>query len=134
MNSFNLTRSQTGKAGAMFDVGFYTSVFPDLVQKECRRQADKVPVVEFHLGDGTTLDICHILQLSDRWMTVAFFRDLNTCEDMDIGFLPFELVVRITVSFHNAKSRRLGFTLTEPSAPAAQEAKPPGPAGKPVTP
>ena len=118
----------------MFDVGFYTSVFPDLVEKECRRQADKVPVVEFQLGDGTTLDICHILQLSDRWMTVAFFRDLKTCEDMDIGFLPYELVVRITVSFHNAKSRRLGFTLTEAAAPAAPEAKPPIPAAEGGTP
>lgn len=99
----------------MFDAAFYTTVFPQLVQKECRRQADKVPVVEFRLGDGSGLDVCHILQLADRWLAVAFFRDPETCEDMDIAFLPYELVVRITVSLHNPQSRRLGFTIAEPA-------------------
>jgi len=116
--------SHASKRGAMFDVGFYARVFPDLVQQECRRQAGKVPVVQFHLLDGSTLDICHVVQLGENWMVVAFFRDPETCEDMDFEVLPYELVVRITVSFHHPKSRRLGFALAESPELPAEGAKP----------
>ena len=95
----------------MFDSAFYTTVFPQLVQQECRRQAEKVAVVELLLGDGGTLDICHVLQLADKWLAVAFFRDPKTCEDMDMAFLPYELVARVTVSFHSPQTRKLGFSV-----------------------
>ena len=110
----------------MFDAAFYTTAFPDLVQQECRRQSGQVPVVEFRLGDGTTLDVCHVMQLADRWMVLAFFRDPKTCEDMDIAFLPYELVVRINISLHNPRSRRIGFTDKAPAILAAPEAQSPG--------
>jgi len=103
----------------MFDAAFYAAVFPELVQQECRRQPGKVPVVQFRVGDGATLDVCHFLQLSEKWLAVAFFRDPETCEDMDIAFLPYELVVRIIVSLHSPESRRLGFRVGEPT-PAAR--------------
>ena len=103
----------------MFDAAFYQTVFPQLLQQECRRQSGKVPIVEFRLGDGTTLDICHVIQPTDRWMVVAFFRDPKTCEDMDLAFLPYEMVVRIGVSFHDPKLRRIGFTLPQPVSPTA---------------
>jgi hypothetical protein len=47
-------------------------------------------------------------------MTVAYFRDPKSCEDMDISFLPYELVLRICVSFHHAEMRKLGFGISEP--------------------
>ena len=120
-NSLISTSSPTARPAQVFDAAFYTTVFLDLVRKECRRQADKVPVVEFRLGDGGGLDVCHILQLSDRWLAVAFFRDPEACDDMDVAFLPYELVVRITVSLHNPQSRRLGFTVTEPAKVATTD-------------
>jgi hypothetical protein len=122
------TDSHADKRGAMFDAGFYASVLPDLLQRECRQQAGKVPVVEFHFADGTMLDICHIVQLGENWMVVAFFRDPETCEDMDFEFLPYELVLRITISFHNPKSRRLGFAPAESPSSPTEDAKPSLPA------
>ena len=98
----------------MFDSAFYTTVFADLVQRECRRQSGMVPVVEFRLAEGSTLDICHLIQLADKSLAVAYCRDPETCEDMDMSFLPYELVVRICVSFHHAEMRRLGFAVSEP--------------------
>ena len=98
----------------MFEPAFYSGVFPELVKTECRRQAGKVPVVEFKLGDGTKLDVCHLAQLADKWFAVAHFRDIETCDDMDMAFLPYELVVRVDLSFHPPEARRLGFRVSGP--------------------
>jgi hypothetical protein len=97
----------------MFDAKFYAQTLPDLVRSECRRQPDKTPVVELRLGDGSTLDVCHVAQLAERWLAVTFFRDVENCDDMDVSFLPYELVARITVSLHLKQSRKLGFSIED---------------------
>jgi hypothetical protein len=93
----------------VFDSTFYETVLPALVMKECSGRTDQVPVVEFRLGDGSVLDVCHVLSLADKWFTVTYFRDPSDCEDMDIALLPYELVTRISVSLHHALTRPLGF-------------------------
>jgi len=97
-------------SGPVFDATFYQAVLPDRAAKECAGRPDHVPVVELRLGDGTVLDLCHVLALSERWLSVAFFRDSETCEDMDVAFLPYELVVRVTVSLHHPSRRKFGFS------------------------
>jgi hypothetical protein len=54
----------------------YTSIFL-IIQHSCR-QAGKVPGVEFCPADGSTLDICHLAQLAEKWLAVAYFRDPKT--------------------------------------------------------
>ncbi|HEU0075264.1 MAG TPA: hypothetical protein VFS30_14765 [Dehalococcoidia bacterium] len=103
----------------MFDASFYAETLPNLVQTECRRQPDKTPVVELRLGDGTTLDVCHVTQLAERWLGVTFFRDAEKCDDMDVSLLPYELVTRITVSLHHQQTRKLGFSIEDTVKSAA---------------
>jgi hypothetical protein len=117
MNSLS-SSTHAGSSGVVFDADFYQAAFPQLLQQECQRQSGMVPVVELRLADGTTLDICHVLRFDERWIAVSFFRDLETCEDMDIAILPFELVVRVTISFHDPKSRRIGFTVPQTVQPS----------------
>lgn len=95
---------------AVFDAGFYQAALSDRVAKECEGHPGLVAVVKLHLGDGTVLDLCHVTALSERWMSVAFFRNTETCEDMDVTFIPYELVLRVTVSLHHPSNRAIGFS------------------------
>ena len=52
--------------------------------------------------------VCHVMQLAEKWLTVAHFRDPETCDDMDVCFLPYELVVRINVSLHHPAGPQAG--------------------------
>ncbi len=106
----------------MFDASFYQSVLPERVAQECKANPQLVPVVTLHLASGGRLDLCHILHLADTWFAVQYFRDTQTCQDMDVAFLPYELVNMVTVSLHHPSSRKLGFMLTGESdlvSPAA---------------
>ena len=93
----------------MFLIDFYKAVLPDRVERECKREPGRVPVVQFLLADGTTLDVCHIAHLADTWLGVAAYRDAAACEDMDFAFLPYEAVTRVTLSLHDSSARRIGF-------------------------
>lgn len=93
----------------MFRADFYRAVLPDRVERECAARTSHVPVVGFHLADGVTLDVCHIVHLADTWLAVATYRDSATCEEMDFAFMSYESVVRITLSLQDPKARRLGF-------------------------
>jgi len=95
----------------VFDAGFYRSVLPERVAQECKGHPDGVPVVMLHLTSGRMLDLCHILHLADTWFAVQYFRDAQTCQDMDTAFLPYELVGMVTVSMQHVASRRIGFDL-----------------------
>jgi hypothetical protein len=48
----------------MFDAEFYQAMLPDAVTQQCQMKPGHVPVVELHLADGTTLDLCHIVSLA----------------------------------------------------------------------
>lgn len=95
----------------MFESAFFESVLPDRIRQRCVEQSGHVPVVELHLADGDSLDLCHIVHLADRWLLVAFYRDPAKCSDMDLAFLGYDTIKRITVSMHDPHSRRLGFNL-----------------------
>jgi hypothetical protein len=110
----------------MFEPNFYQTVLPDRVRQECAQRPSHVPVVEFRLADGITLDVCHIVHLADKWLAVAYFRDSSACQDMDIAFLGYEMVLRVMLSLHDPRARRLGFTLGQPAgapAGAGEEAR-----------
>ena len=97
----------------MFDAGFYRDVLPDRVTRECQGNPLAVPVVNLYLANGTTLDLCHIVDLSEHWLAVQHFRDTQSCSEMDLAFLPYELVTMVAVSLHHQGTRRLGFSLGE---------------------
>ncbi len=105
--------------GPVFGPEFYASVLRDRVVSECHGEPGKVPVVNLHLANGRVLDLCHITYLSDRWLGLQYFRDSETCGDMDLAFLPYELVTMVTVSIHHPQERRLGFSIDGPAGSSA---------------
>ncbi len=110
---------------APFDAHFYTSVLPDRVVAQCRGNPGAVPVVNLHLANGRVLDLCHIMHLTERWFAVQYFRDTVTCADMDVAFLPYELVVLVSVALQHPHQRRIGFDIGGEAA--SMEAAPAAP-------
>jgi hypothetical protein len=113
----------------MFDAPFYLAVLPDAVRQQCQVNPEHVPVVELHLGDGTTLDLCHIVPLAPTWLAVAFFRSPGESDEVEQALLPYPLVQWITLSVRPLRVRHIGFDVDRSMAatqvaPVAQEAPP----------
>jgi hypothetical protein len=65
--------------------------------------------VLLHLADGTVLDLCHIEQLYPEWLAGMVYSDPKTCDRMELVFVPYALIMRVTVSLPSAHDRRIGF-------------------------
>ena len=97
----------------MFDASFYKQVLPERITEECQQRPGDIPVVNLHLASGRVMDLCHIVHLADLWFAVNYFRETESCKDMDLAFLPYELVTMVTVSLHHPQSRPIGFSVKE---------------------
>ncbi|HEX6817543.1 MAG TPA: hypothetical protein VF120_04150 [Ktedonobacterales bacterium] len=124
----------------MFDANFYRMVLPETVRQACQNQAEHVPVVELHLPDSLTLDLCHIETLANTWLTVVYYRNPNEDNEVDRAFLPYQLVQWVTVSMHPPHVRHIGFDVARSVAAAivvpafASPVVSPAPGTSPATP
>ena len=97
--------------GPPFGPSFFATVLGDRVRASCDQHPESVPVVELHLGDGVTLDLCHVPIVEAQWLAAEFYRDRETCKDMDVAFIPYGLITRVTVSMWHRSERPLGYAL-----------------------
>jgi hypothetical protein len=100
--------------GPPFGPSFFLTVLADRVREQCDLQPESIPVVELHLGDGVTLDLCHVAGLGPQWVGAQFYRDRETCTDMDVAFVPYGLITRVTLSMWHRSQRPIGFDLEHP--------------------
>ena len=105
--------------GPPFGPAFFATILADRVRAACEGQPEHVPVVELQLADGLTLDLCHVPGIEPQWLAVQAYRDRETCEEMDLVFVPYALITRVTLSMWHPDQRPIGFQLTGPSSPAA---------------
>ncbi len=96
----------------MFDQTFFGAILPRQAQQFAAEHPATVPVVAVLLNDGTQLDICRVLGFSDQWVALAQFRQPGACDDVDIVFLPYPAIVRVTIALPHVSERRLGFDTT----------------------
>ena len=109
--------------GPVFGLPFFCSVMKSRLMRHCSGVGPDVPQVLLHLAEGTALDLCHIVELSPKWIAAAVFRDDRSCDRMDVEFIPYELIVRVTLSSRPGEDHdRLGFDV-ERSAAALQAAE-----------
>lgn len=110
-----------GAVGPPFGPAFFASALHARVRAQCDEHPEGVPVVELHLADGTTLDVCHIPVLEAPWLAAQVYRDRETCEDMDLVFVPYGLIMRVTIAVWHRSQRPIGFNLDEhaPALPSA---------------
>lgn len=96
-------------AGPAFGLPFFGAMLSGRIEDGCSGVQPDVPQVLLHLASGAVLDICHIVEFAPRWIATEVFRDDRSCEQMDLEFLPYQLIVRVTVSSRASDERRLGF-------------------------
>ncbi len=97
--------------GPVFGLPFFMSVLKSRLMRHCNEVGPDVPQVLLHLAEGSVLDLCHIVELSPKWIAAAVFRDdADSCDKMDVEFVPYELIIRVTLTGRSAEGpRRLGF-------------------------
>ncbi len=105
--------------GPPFGPAFFATILADRVRAACEGQPEHIPVVELQLADGLTLDLCHVPGIEPQWLAVQAYRDRETCEEMDLVFVPYALITRVTVSMWHPNQRPIGFQLTAPAPPPA---------------
>lgn len=105
--------------GPVFGLPFFCTVLRSRLHQHCPGVTPDVPQVLLHLAGGVVLDLCHIVELSPRWIAAAVFRDARSCEEMDLEFVPYELIVRVTLSRRPADERRIGFDAERSTAAIA---------------
>jgi hypothetical protein len=99
-----------------FGPSFFLSVLPDRIAIACEAEPRQVPVVWIRLADGTLLDLCHVPALTPQYIIASAYRDAETCDDMDLMFVPYPLITWVKIALFEPTRRSLGFRLTlEPS-------------------
>jgi len=110
-------------SGPPFGPAFFLTVLADRVQQQCKQQPDAIPVVELHLADGTTLDLCHVAGVGPQWIAALYYRDRETCEEMDTAFVPYGLITRLTISMWHRSQRKIGFDVEHSPTPIESAAE-----------
>jgi len=96
-------------AAPAFGLPFFGTILSSRFESHCSGTGPEVPQVLLHLVGGAVLDVCHVVEFTPRWIATAVFRDDRSCEQMDLEFVPYELILRVTLSSRPAEERRLGF-------------------------
>lgn len=94
---------------ACFDGPFFANFLGNRARSLCEGKPDRTPVVLLHLADGAVLDLCHIEQLFPEWVAASVYFDPRSCERMDVVFVPYSLISRVTIALPPAAERRIGF-------------------------
>lgn len=102
----------TGPGASIFGAGFFATVLPERGLQACQGKPEAVPVVKLHLANGTILDLCHIPHMGPGWFAAHYYREIEKCDDMDLAFVPYQLVLLVTVSAQHRSARHLGFDAT----------------------
>jgi hypothetical protein len=97
---------------AMFDHAFFHHVLARQMEAIAATYPQQTPVLQLHLGDGALLDVCRIVGLSNTWLAVAHYREAATCDDVDLAFVPYPLIVRISIALPHVSTRPIGFSTT----------------------
>ena len=96
----------------MFDRVFFGTILPEHVRAETGANPGKVPIIELYLVSGAVLDLCHVVRLADAWVAVAHFCRDDVDDDVDIAFLPYGTIARVSLTMRDAKEREIGFSMT----------------------
>ena len=91
-----------------FDSLFFKSSFDPIVER-AGKGATKLTL---YLSDGTTFDVCELVDLADAYMVVrGYHGDSDAC-DLAITVLPYGLIYRLELGPKASNSTRVGFRWT----------------------
>lgn len=105
----------------IFGPSFFLARLPAFVRDSCPDPGEHLPLVHVHLGDGNTLDLCHIIGVSPHWVMFAVRDNESHGEGMVVEIVPYELIQRLSIRTRRGGSGAIGFT--QAHAPAVMTAE-----------
>ncbi len=93
-----------------FGPSFFLGHLGRFVRDRCPDPKENLPVVHAHLADGESLDVCHIIGVSPRWVMLAVRDAASHGDGMAIELVPYELIRRISIRTRRAESASIGFS------------------------
>jgi hypothetical protein len=105
-----------------FGPSFFLGQLGRFVRDRCPDPKENLPVVQLHLGDGETLDICHIIGVSPRWVMLAVRDAASHRDGMAIELVPYEIIRRVCIRTRRAaEGASPGYAQTRPPEIVAAE-------------
>ena len=92
-----------------FGPSFFLSHLGRFVRDHCPAPDEHLPTVQIRLLDGQTLNLCHIIGISPRWVILAIRDPGNHQNEMAIDFVPFEMVQGVRIRTRHAGAASVGF-------------------------
>lgn len=105
------------QAALAFGRSFFLGHLGAYVRDRCPDPDEALPFVHLHLVNGEMLDVCHVIGLTPRWVALAVYE--GTSRAMRTELVPYETILRITISPGHALENHMGFRQEAP--PAVQE-------------
>ncbi len=95
-----------------FGPSFFLQQMGRFVQEHCPNPQQHLPLVQIHLADGRTLNICHIIGVSLRWVVLAVRESGSHHDEMVVDVVPFEMIrgVSIRQRRHSEATSSIGFS------------------------
>lgn len=92
-----------------FGPSFFLSYLNRFVRDHCPDPAEKLPGVQVRLAGGETLDVCHIIGVSSRWVMLAVRDTAGHSDGMAIELVPFERIQGVRIGTPHAEGTFVGF-------------------------
>ena len=95
-----------------FGPSFFLGHLARFVRDHCPDPKEDLPVVQVHLADAATLDVCHIIGVSPRWVMLAVRDAASHRDNMAIDIVPYALIQRVSIRTRHTESASIGFSET----------------------
>ncbi|HLG54301.1 MAG TPA: hypothetical protein VI485_03155 [Vicinamibacterales bacterium] len=97
-----------------FGPSFFLGQLGRFVRDRCPDPTENLPMVEVRLVDGETLDVCHIIGVSPRWVMLAVRDAASHRDEMALTLVPYETIQRVGISTRRAEGSSIGFSQAQP--------------------
>lgn len=99
---------ESSAAAPPFDALFFKSAFDQILDR-AGKGAHKLTM---YLSDGSTFDVCDVVELSDTYIVVRGYHDTTDACDLSLTILPYGLIYRLDLGPKGDNSTRVGFRWT----------------------
>lgn len=104
-----------------FGPSFFLGQLGRFVRDRCPDPTENLPMVEVRLVDGETLDVCHIIGVSPRWVMFAVRDAASHRDEMALKLVPYETIQRVGISTRRTEGSSIGFSQAHPPEIIAPE-------------
>src|SRR5688572_7650115 len=105
---------ENSTASPPFDSLFFKSSFDAIVE----RSGKSAQKLSLYLSDGSTFDVCELVDLSDPYMVVRGYHGATDACDMSVSIIPYGLIYRLDLGPKADNSTRVGFRWSPPAMAA----------------